>query len=769
MELGSPRDAQRWMQSVERRLSEGPRSAMSAMAQTVGTVVDNSMRVPAAPVEITFDTSIYIDTRGRTRVRVIIDFPDVTVGNDAVDMTMSRYELWGQDETPPLINSLTVDVPGLAVPGNSVTNYADPYPASPTFGPMVELQTTGESTFRVENFVPGSLWRLRMRAVGTNGTPGDFSADIMVQMVSNDGAPPMTSAPTLRIERGTITALWDGKSVAGASMPADFRYAVLSYGKAPQPVTEVARFGRNGGFYVVADLPYYEPQHFRLKAVDEGGNESPWSAEAVGNTQPLVDTDIILSTIDGAVTALKNIDASASVLTSTVLARHIVASEDLTAKIAQFLVVDAGMVNANSIWADEIWVGLADAVLVRADMFVGKEFDGGTFTGTTFQTDAGEYEGVIMDELGIRGYTIGGLISFNLDRNTGDVTATGMFQTSVTGRRVKMWDHGYGETDNIASIDLFPDLTDQHGALYTEVVGTAYTTNLRHFTDGSTNPSYMTLDSNGNIQLGSSGGTSMAINGDGSAYLHASKAQVNLNTDGSASFSGQNSAQVYLYANGEAALIGKSGNLDIGASGGGIGILHNNGAFVNVYNNKDVLMQSDTNHYVYVTNSAAVYINGGLSVSGTKNFVMDHPTKPGMELLHASTESPVSGIEYWGTETLDASGSATVTLPDYFEALAKPDGRVNLVWANGVALEWTAIASGAFTVTGPAGTSFSWLVKAERYGGDFEVERTKVTPPVPMTPDAPPAPSPPSPSPAPTNYAIPPSKEQPMLAAPRPQ
>jgi hypothetical protein len=90
-------------------------------------------------------------------------------------------------------------------------------------------------------------------------------------------------------------------------------------------------------------------------------------------------------------------------------------------------------------------------------------------------------------------------------------------------------------------------------------------------------------------------------------------------------------------------------------------------------------------------------------------------------LFHASTESPVSGIEYWGQETIDASGVAEIIMPEYFEGIAKPDNRAVLVQAQGAYVTWSDVTDGKFTVNGPANTKFSWLVKAERYGGDFEV------------------------------------------------
>lgn len=70
-------------------------------------------------------------------------------------------------------------------------------------------------------------------------------------------------------------------------------------------------------------------------------------------------------------------------------------------------------------------------------------------------------------------------------------------------------------------------------------------------------------------------------------------------------------------------------------------------------------------------------LNIGVHSTGAfvKTFVIDHPTKPDRYLVHGATESPHAGIEYWGTVIVE-DGHAEVQLPDYFEALARPDGRI---------------------------------------------------------------------------------------------
>ena len=116
---------------------------------------------------------------------------------------------------------------------------------------------------------------------------------------------------------------------------------------------------------------------------------------------------------------------------------------------------------------------------------------------------------------------------------------------------------------------------------------------------------------------------------------------------------------------------------------------------------------------------------------------MDHPTKLGYELLHASTESPVSGVEYWGRGVVGAEGSAVVDLPEYFGALIKPGTDHIAVTGNGGQVAWTDILDNQFIVSGAAGTAFTWLVKAERIGADFPPEKLIPLPEEPLGPELP--------------------------------
>jgi hypothetical protein len=119
-----------------------------------------------------------------------------------------------------------------------------------------------------------------------------------------------------------------------------------------------------------------------------------------------------------------------------------------------------------------------------------------------------------------------------------------------------------------------------------------------------------------------------------------------------------------------------------------------------------------------------LHVNGSFAAS-TKNFEIDHPTKPGMKLVHACIEGPEVAVFYRGEGKL-INGEAVVELPDYFEALTRREGRTVQLTPKGAEpylLSATDVVDGKFKVYGskPDG-SFYWEVKAVR----ADVEPLKV-------------------------------------------
>lgn len=117
--------------------------------------------------------------------------------------------------------------------------------------------------------------------------------------------------------------------------------------------------------------------------------------------------------------------------------------------------------------------------------------------------------------------------------------------------------------------------------------------------------------------------------------------------------------------------------------------------------------------------NSTTHVYGNFTVIGSKAFAMPHPEHPDtMTLMHAATESDRNGVEYWGTATVGDDGTVTVTLPGYFEALTKTEGRNIQLTAIGRATQQVSadrIVDGAFTIYGAPGQEVDWLVKAERH------------------------------------------------------
>lgn len=118
-----------------------------------------------------------------------------------------------------------------------------------------------------------------------------------------------------------------------------------------------------------------------------------------------------------------------------------------------------------------------------------------------------------------------------------------------------------------------------------------------------------------------------------------------------------------------------------------------------------------------------VSIDKTLNVAGSKNFMIDHPLKPGMKLVHAAVEGPEAAVFYRGEGQL-VNGKAVIDLPEYFEKLTRKEDRtIQLTAVDGFdklavkTREGAQITDGRFTVHSDNPNSsqkFNWEIKAMR-------------------------------------------------------
>jgi hypothetical protein len=114
---------------------------------------------------------------------------------------------------------------------------------------------------------------------------------------------------------------------------------------------------------------------------------------------------------------------------------------------------------------------------------------------------------------------------------------------------------------------------------------------------------------------------------------------------------------------------------------------------------------------------------GDVVARGAKKFAIPHPSKESGILVHAAIEGPEAAVYYRGEAQL-IDGRAVVRLPEYFEALARKEGRTvmltNVDGFDRLAVQRQGgrqVANGEFIVISESGSSsqaFTWEVKAAR-------------------------------------------------------
>jgi hypothetical protein len=124
-----------------------------------------------------------------------------------------------------------------------------------------------------------------------------------------------------------------------------------------------------------------------------------------------------------------------------------------------------------------------------------------------------------------------------------------------------------------------------------------------------------------------------------------------------------------------------------------------------------------------------VEVTGSVS-EAAGSFRIDHPLDPANKTLsHASVQSPDMMNIYNGKVVTDASGTAVVTMPSYFEALNR-DFRYQLTVMGGQfaqAIVGSEIAGGAFTIkTDKPNVTVSWQVTGVRQDAWANAHRVQV-------------------------------------------
>jgi hypothetical protein len=173
-----------------------------------------------------------------------------------------------------------------------------------------------------------------------------------------------------------------------------------------------------------------------------------------------------------------------------------------------------------------------------------------------------------------------------------------------------------------------------------------------------------------------------------------------------------------------------------GSSNSGLGVYGSSDSYIGVYGSSNSFVgvwgYSTSNYAVYSDGNAVV--NGNLQVTGTLSkgggsFKIDHPLDPANKFLyHSFVESPDMKNVYDGVVTLDAKGEATVTLPDWFEALNR-DFRYQLTAIGSFSPLYvkSKLSDAEFSIAGGTpGQEVSWQLTGIRKDAWADVHRIPV-------------------------------------------
>ena len=348
------------------------------------------------------DGSIWIDSSNNTTyycdgVRWVEYTPDTTIGADgdppapATNFTISDVAAtYGPYFTAYSKVTLSWTAPTLTAAGDPLTDllgYKIQWRDSPT-AEWKELLVNNSAlttyVFDQEiNLQQGETYYFRLYAYDSgnqDSTAATATHTTSFKAGDHTTYPPTDPVATSRL--GTIKVQWDGRLKTGASTsiaaPSDISvlkiYSSTVPGFVPSATNLVAStrvFGSDGGFDVLTDLSYGTSYYIKIKVADTSGVESAASAQVTAQVTPLVDADLIYSTLDewpfnGGVVPAGAL-ASGAINASNLFGADVVVQSAIAANAIGADQIAAGSIIAGKIGANAVTAGTVQAGAISAD------------------------------------------------------------------------------------------------------------------------------------------------------------------------------------------------------------------------------------------------------------------------------------------------------------------------------------------------------------------------------------------------------------------
>lgn len=274
----------------------------------------------------------------------------------------------------------------------------------------------------------GQIYYFEVVAIDTGLQPSTAaSTSHTTSVTAGDHTVYPPTDPTATSRLGTITVTWNGRLNTGVSTIAapdsiislNVHMSTTS-GFTPSSATLVEKvrvFGGLEAFAVITDLNYGTPYYFKITVSDTAGVESSPSGQVTAQVQPLVDADIVNSTLtnwpfngqvipagslaNGSINAStlfgNDVVVQSAIAANAIGANEIAANSVIAGKIGANAVtaatiaagsISADKIQSNAITADKINAGAITAVKIAADAITADKIDAGAITADAIAAQA---------------------------------------------------------------------------------------------------------------------------------------------------------------------------------------------------------------------------------------------------------------------------------------------------------------------------------------------------------------------------------------------
>lgn len=374
---------------------------------------------------------------------------------------------------------------------------------------------------------------------------------------------------------------------------------------------------------------------------------------------------------------------------------HHVWSEIVTAKQGEYEQIHAGMIAANSITANQIQAGAIDGMVI---------------TGATLQTNRAANRGLKISDSGIQVYASNGWKAMDINAWNGDIIINGRLGRRDAWSECYFDDIVWAQTGTDTSRSgakigcglVFNSLEDdwEDGGLYIQ-------------RDSQTRSPSITLQSA--APKGAKERPSIILGTQQVSISIGPQANWGTLAISKFGFSSRVNSASFAYNDGEVAY--RKTTEDNHAY---FGLGRDWATLTTLGNQNTGLWVNDHATVLAWRKYPQIWLdNNGIHMNPEKKFTMQVPRmskEKGLWLSHSCTESPYDGVEYWENLTLDESGRARWSLPDYVPRIASPVAPW-VVFASGTAaaeIDRSDPDLWAVTVTGEPGARVDVLVKGAR-------------------------------------------------------